>query len=122
MDRMEKFLITLLVLCVIALVGLVGWGIYTEVNSLGIKTSEGEAVTTNCWYTPAHRSIQMIGGKVPISRYHPEKWTLEMRIGNKKDSLNVTEATCRVPAGTVYKVRYGYGRLNGILIIKGFSP
>src|SRR3989339_1038147 len=118
MEWSLKILTGIVILILVAMLGYAGIQCY---DCVGIKTSTGEATVTGCTYKAPWIQVTIVG-KTPMVISHPEEWWLWMRIDAQQAALHVTESTCHSPIGTVYKVKYGYGRRSGDLIIEDFAP
>lgn len=116
-----------LLACLVSMVAaflllIVAWGLFVAVDSWFLPDREAYAEVCGRNYSPAW--IQTIyhtdgkGGGWTQIIYHPENWSVRMRVNRLSDSVTVSRHTYdSVPNGEQVRVLYRIGRLSDDLYI-----
>jgi len=121
-DGVGRFFLWLVMLIVVVLIL---WGIYYLVDSVGRPKHEGYGNISGFGHSEAYTSTTYVKSgdiMIPITTYHPESWSVFIKVGDKEGSIGISESFYNYAKSNdrVY-VTYTLGRISGKLYIKDFS-
>jgi len=104
------------------LITIIGLVIFVVIDTMGLPDKEGVAEVIARNHSVAWTEIQYHsdgrGGMYPVSTYHPDEWSIEMRMGVESCCVSVDINTfASAKTGTTLPVIYRHGRYSGLLYI-----
>lgn len=121
-DWVERIGATLVSICALLLISIIGFGLFVAADSWFLAEREGMAEICGRdhedeWTQIIHHSDGRGGGWMQVIT-HPESWTVRARIGSLTDEFPVSrDAYSAVKMGQFVRVKYRMGRLSGGLYI-----
>ena len=104
----------------------VAYGIFYLIDSVGREEKLGMAkVISHSYQSDGYTTTYIYSGQsmIPITNYYPESYYLNLKVGDKSDSVGVTSSFyLSTPDGAELQVKYQEGRLSNQIYITEIKP
>lgn len=124
---MEAFLGILILVCLLAITGLILWGLFVAVDSWFLPRNHDKGRIVNKTFTPAHNQIIYIYNdatktSMPQIIYHSDDWSVYVQVDDKHDSISISKKFYdSLKENDVVMVEYVIGRFSKDIYIKAIS-
>lgn len=111
--------------CFLGITFLILWGIFSLLDSCGRPEKEGYGEIIGKYYHEPYTTTTFIKSgdvNVPITTFHPERWSVDITVDGSTDGIDVSESYYNSATDNqqVY-VSYVRGRISNKLYIKSIN-
>lgn len=100
----------------------IGAGVFYAADSWFLPRERERGSTVGKEFIPAHTTTTLVStGKttVPVTNYHPDRWTVTVRVGDRQDHIDVSrEYHNSAEIGKTVVAEFVNGRMSGDMYLR----